>query len=53
MTRRLDPDDETVVLTVRVPARVAHAIDLTAKRTGETRSAVARRLLLEAAELLS
>ena len=42
---RLDPTDETVVLTVRVPRRVAQAIDREAAEEGETRSAYLRTIL--------
>lgn len=49
--QRLDPTDETAVLTVKVPARLLRALDAVAARTGETRSAIARRLLLETTEL--
>ena len=42
---RVDPSDETVVVTVRVPARVARALDAYADARGSTRSQVVRELL--------
>ena len=43
--KRVDPNDETVVVTVRVSATVAARLDERAKIAGLTRSAYLRRLL--------
>jgi hypothetical protein len=42
---RLDPTDETVVLTVRVPRRVAREIEMDAAERGMTRSEYVRERL--------
>lgn len=45
---RLDPQDETIVVTLRIPARYVRELDRLAADVDTTRSAWARHALLEA-----